>query len=151
MHIGSNLQTFRSTEPPESPFFYLALTHEIRSAIHVRAHIILYKQTVSVSAGGQYHCLCIPTLTFWSLLFTWCTTSLTFNSCTLCPHCIYVFCIYLRKNSDFCHLLHKLIGFCNRDEKCLQRGADWGFKWSGLSWVCKGIYFSHTRERIKDT
>jgi len=23
-------------------------------------------------------------------------TGLTFNDCTLCPHCIYVFCIYLR-------------------------------------------------------
>jgi hypothetical protein len=32
-----------------------------------------------------------------SLLVTQCTTSLTFNNCTLCPHCIYVFCIYLRK------------------------------------------------------
>ena len=35
------------------------------------------------------------------------TTSLTFNNCTLCPHCIYVFCIYLRTNSDLCHLQHK--------------------------------------------
>jgi len=24
-----------------------------------------------------------------------------------------------------CHLQHKLIGFYNRDEKCLQRGTDW--------------------------
>ena len=45
----------------------------------------------------------------------------------LCPHCIYVFCIYLRTNSDLCHLQHKLIGFYNRDEKCLQRGTDWVF------------------------
>ena len=29
----------------------------------------------------------------------------------LCTHCIYVFCIYLRTNSDLCHLQHKLIGF----------------------------------------
>ena len=29
----------------------------------------------------------------------------------LCPHSIYVFCIYLRINSDLCHLQHKLIGF----------------------------------------
>jgi len=64
MHIGSNIQTFRSTEPPESPFLYLALTHVIRSAFRARAHIILYKLTVSMSAGGQYDCLCIPTLTF---------------------------------------------------------------------------------------
>ena len=67
-------------------------------------------------------------LTFYSLLVTWYTNSLTFNNCTFCPHCIYVFCIYLRTNSDLCHLQHKLIGFCNLDEKCLQRGTDWGFK-----------------------
>jgi hypothetical protein len=27
--------------------------------------------------------------------------------------------IYLKTNSDLCHLQHKLIGFYNRDEKCL--------------------------------
>ena len=46
----------------------------------------------------------------------------------LCSHCIYVFCICLRINNDLCHLQHKLIGFYNRDEKCLQRGTDWVFK-----------------------
>jgi len=25
-------------------------------------------------------------------------------------------------------LQHKLIGFYNPDEKCIQRGTDWGFK-----------------------
>ena len=40
-------------------------------------------------------------------------TGLTFNNCTLCPQRIYVFCIYLRTNSDVCHLQHKLIGFYN--------------------------------------
>jgi hypothetical protein len=35
---------------------------------------------------------------------------------------------YLRTKSDLCHLQHKLIGFYNRDEKCLQRGTDWTFK-----------------------
>jgi hypothetical protein len=54
--------------------------------------------------------------------------TLYFNNCTLCPHCIYVFCIYLRTYSDLCHLQHKLVGFYNRDEKCLQRGTDWVFK-----------------------
>jgi len=39
-----------------------------------------------------------------------------------------MFCIYLRINSDLCHLQHKLIGFYNTDEKCLQRGTDWVFK-----------------------
>jgi len=55
-------------------------------------------------------------------------TGLTFNNCTFCPHCIYVFCIYLGTNGDLCQLQHKLIGFYNRDEKCLQRGTDWVFK-----------------------
>ena len=69
-----------------------------------------------------------PWLTFYSLLVTWCTNSLTFNKCTFCPHCIYVFCIYLRSNSDLCHLQYKLIGFCNSDEKCLLHGMNWVFK-----------------------
>jgi len=51
-----------------------------------------------------------------------------FKNCTLCPHCIYAFCIYPRTNSDLCHLQHKLIGFYNRDETCLLRGTDWVFK-----------------------
>ena len=42
--------------------------------------------------------------------------------------CIYVFCIYLRINSDVCHLQQKLTGFYNRDEKCLLRGTNWTFK-----------------------
>jgi len=39
-------------------------------------------------------------------------------------------------------LLHKLIGFYNLDEKCLQRGTDWVFKYSGLRLVCKGLKLS---------
>jgi ferredoxin len=53
---------------------------------------------------------------------------LTSNNCTLCPRCIYVFCIYLRTISDLCPMHHKLIGFYNRDEKCLQRGINEVFK-----------------------
>ena len=41
--------------------------------------------------------------------------------------CISVFCIYLRTNSELCYLQHKLIGFYNRDEKCLLRGTNWVF------------------------
>ena len=50
-----------------------------------------------------------------------------------------MFCIYLRTNSDLCHLQHKLIGFYNPDEKCLLRGTDWVFKYSGLRFVFKGL------------
>jgi len=50
----------------------------------------LNKVACASSLKGQY------CLNFSSLLVTWCTNSLTFNNCKLCPHCIYVFCIYLR-------------------------------------------------------
>ena len=50
-----------------------------------------------------------------------------------------MFCIYLRTNSDLCHLQRKLIGFYNRDEKCLQRGTYWVFKQSSLRFVFKGL------------
>jgi len=50
-----------------------------------------------------------------------------------------MFCIYLRTNSDLCHLQHKLIGFYNRNEKCLQRGTDWAFKYSCLRFVFKNL------------
>ena len=36
--------------------------------------------------------------------------------------------IYLRTNSDLCHLQHKLIGFCKRHEKCLLCGTNCVFK-----------------------
>jgi hypothetical protein len=39
-----------------------------------------------------------------------------------------------------CHLQHKLIGFYNRDEKCLQRGTNWVFKKSSLRFVFIGLY-----------
>jgi hypothetical protein len=50
-----------------------------------------------------------------------------------------MFRIYLRPNSDLCHLPQKLIGFNSRDEKCLQRGTDWVFKYSSLRFVFKGL------------
>jgi hypothetical protein len=53
-----------------------------------------------------------------------------FNNYTLCQHCIYVFGICRRTNCDLSHLQHKLIGFYKRDEKCLQRGTDWVFKYN---------------------
>ena len=59
------------------------------------------------------------------------------------PTLYLVFCIYLRTNSDLCHLHHKLIGFYNRDEKCLLRGTDWVFKLSGLRFVFKGLIPSY--------
>ena len=56
-----------------------------------------------------------------------------------------MFCIYLRTNSDLCHLQHKLIGFYNGDEKCLLRGTNWAFKYSSLRFVFKGLKSSFRR------
>ena len=50
-----------------------------------------------------------------------------------------MFCIYLRTNSDLCHLQHKLIGIYNRDEKCLLRGTNLVFKSDRYSFVLKGL------------
>ena len=50
-----------------------------------------------------------------------------------------MFCIYLRIKCDLCHLQHKVIDFYNRDEKRLQRGTGWVFKYSSLRFVCKGL------------
>ena len=42
---------------------------------------------------------------------------------------LYLCVLYLSENnSDLCHLQHKLIGFYNRDGKCLLRGTNWVFK-----------------------
>ena len=38
-----------------------------------------------------------------------------------------------------CHLHHKLIGFYNRDEKCLLRATNWVFKYSSLRFVFKRL------------
>ena len=42
-------------------------------------------------------------------------------------HCIYVFCVDLRTNSDYFPIQRKLAGFYNREGVCLLRGADWVF------------------------
>jgi len=57
-----------------------------------------------------------------------------------------VFYVYLRTDSDVCFIQHKLVGFYNRDEKCLQRGTHWGFKYSGLRFVCKGLKAYRSRD-----
>ena len=42
---------------------------------------------------------------------------------------LYLCVLYLSEtNSDLCHLQHKLIGFYNRDEKCLLPSTDCVFK-----------------------
>jgi hypothetical protein len=56
---------------------------------------------------------------------------------------MYVFCIYLRTNNDLCHLHHKLVGFYNREENCLQRGTDWCFKYSSLRFVFKELTYNN--------
>jgi hypothetical protein len=130
----TNTPTCLGTSAPSSGSLYIVFckimnyskeTVTIVQSIHGQAALSttmrIHKEAVAYSL--QYINLLKPTG-----YVTWCTNSLTFNSCTFCPYCIYVFCIYLRTNSDLCHLQLKLIGFYNRDENCLQRGTDWIFK-----------------------
>ena len=49
-------------------------------------------------------------------------------------HCIYVFCVDLRTNSDYFPIQHQLTGFYNQVVVCLLCGMDWIFIHnSGLS------------------
>jgi hypothetical protein len=99
--------------------------------------VYIWKQRANYVNYNIYCLVFMTDLTTYKSLVTICTTSLTFNNYTLCPHSIYVFCFNHRTSSYLCHLLHKLIGFWNRDEKCLQRGTFWGFKWRSLGWLFK--------------
>ena len=80
----------------------------------------------------EYSTLFLPFKAYWLLDAL---TTLTFKNCTLRPHCLYVFCIYLRTNSDLCHLRHKLIDFYKRVEKCLLRDTNWVFILSSLGFI----------------
>jgi hypothetical protein len=62
------------------------------------------------------------------------------------PHCIYVFCLYLGKNSDLCHVHYELVGFYNQDKKCLLHCTSGVFKYSSLHFVFEGLI----QEKLKD-
>ena len=113
------------------------ISEDIISSLEINELLLITENREVLSVANVYisvivytlgMCHVVVRLTFKTLPVTWCTNSLTFNNCTFCPHCICVFCTYLRTNSDLCHLQHKLIGFYNRDEKCLLRGTNWVFK-----------------------
>ena len=117
---------WRQDKMKEKSFLVMKTTSITFRSIAQNTAIIIHSFTSDFhSLSGEN---CFRMLTFQSLPVTWCTRSLTFNNCTLCPRCIYVFCIYLRTNSDLYHLQHKLIGFYNRDKKCLLCGTNWVFK-----------------------
>jgi len=65
-------------------------------------------------------------LTLYILLVTWCTNRFNIKK-------------FYALSKLLCHLQHRQIGFYNRDEKCLQRGPDWVFKYSSLRLVFKMI------------
>jgi len=59
--------------------------------------------------------------------------------CTLPIDDIYKVCIYLRKKGEFCPIKYKLIGFYNRNVKCLLCGTDWVFKENSLRFIFEGL------------
>ena len=109
-------------------------------------HYYIHKNSPIGQVISQLIPLHMLSLFLWPFKADWlrdAPTNLTFYNCTLSAHCIYVIWIYLRTNSDLCHLQHKLIGFYNREEKCLQRGMDWVFKESGLRFVFNALTHWH--------
>ena len=68
-------------------------------------------------------------------MVAWCTKRFNIQQLYALPT-LYSYVSYLSENKQrLVPLQHKLIGFYNRDEKCLQRGTDWVFKQSGLRFV----------------
>ena len=68
----------------------------------------------------------------------WCTNRFNNQEFYILPHCIYVFCSYLKTNRDFCSIQHKVIGFIT-EMKCLLRGTNCVFKESSMRFVFKGL------------
>jgi len=54
-----------------------------------------------------------------------------------------MFCIYLRTNSDLCHLQHKLVGFYNPGKERLLRGTDRIFNSDSYNFVFKRLQDSY--------
>ena len=54
---------------------------------------------------------------------------------------LYLCVLYLSQNKQRLVPQHKLIGFYNQDEKCLERGTHWGFKYSRLRLGFKGLIY----------
>jgi hypothetical protein len=76
----------------------------------------------------QFHSWGLEDLTFQSLLDRWCTNRFNIQQLYVLP-ILYLCVLYLSENKQrLRHLQHKLIGFYNRDEKCLLRGRYWVFK-----------------------
>jgi len=68
----------------------------------------------------------------------WCANKFNIQQLYALPT-LYLCVLYLseKKQRLVSHL--KLIGFYKRGEKCLQRGLDWVFKYSGLRFVFKEL------------
>ena len=61
-------------------------------------HSVYYNSIITIRKKRR-HTTLLTSKTYW---LRDAPTGLTINNCTLCPHCIYVFRIYLRTNRDFC-------------------------------------------------
>jgi hypothetical protein len=91
---------------------------------------VLSQLALSVVGWAKYLCgapAAYLTVTF-NLLkpsgnFTYVPPGLTLKNSTWCSHCVYVFCVDLRTNSNFCLIKHQETGFYNRSGECLQRGT----------------------------
>jgi hypothetical protein len=58
-----------------------------------------------------------------------CTNKLNILTIVRSAHTVFMCFVFVLEQITTCATyIKKLIGFHNRDEKCLQRGTDWAFK-----------------------
>ena len=99
---------------------------------HARKHRLI-RPTQGTEAAGCSNILLLYVrhwyntlniLTHSGSLVTICTTRFNIQQFyVLSTQRMYVFCVYLRTNSDYFNIQHWLVGFYNRDGVCLLRGT----------------------------
>jgi len=73
--------------------------------------------------------------------------ALAFRNSVFCPQYIYVFCVDIRKNSDYFSLSHYLGDIYNRGRECLLCGSNWVFKSDRYRFVLKGLITRYKNKR----
>jgi hypothetical protein len=84
----------------------------------------------AVTESITRYCRCMPNrhlatnLPYKAQSLLYLPSGLAFKNYTICPQCIYVFCMDLRTNSNYFTTHYELIGLCNLNGVCLLRGTN---------------------------
>jgi hypothetical protein len=72
-------------------------------------------------------------------MVTGCTNKLSILTTVRSAHILFMCFVFVWEQTATCVIYIKKDWFYNRDEKLLQRGTDWAFKWSSLAPSFKGL------------